>query len=277
MPHATATDGVKLYYEEAGDGPPILFIHEFAGDWRAWDPQISHFSRRRRCIVYSARGYPGSDVPEDIESYSQDIAGADALAVLDHLGIEKAHIVGLSMGGFATLHFGLAYPDRALSLTVCGCGYGAEPETREEFRNLSLAVADNFETRGAADYAEEYVTVPGRLTFRDKDPRGWAAFIARLAEHPDIGSALTQRGVQASRPGLWDLADQIRAIPVPTMIVTGDDDQRCLAPGLFMKDLIDRSRLFVLPNTGHVLNLEEPELFNTVLEEFLSDVDAGKG
>ena len=277
MPYATATDGVKLYYEETGDGPPILFIHEFAGDWRAWEPQVSRFSRRRRCIVYSARGYPGSDVPEDEASYSQDIARTDALAVLDRLGIEKAHIVGLSMGGFATLHFGMEHADRALSLTVCGCGYGAEPDTREEFRALSLSVAENFETRGAADYAEEYVTVPGRLTFKQKDPRGWANFVTRLREHSDTGSALTQRGVQASRPGLWDLQDKIRAIPVPTMIVTGDDDQRCLAPGLFMKDLIEDARLFVLPNTGHVLNLEEPELFNTVLGEFLSDVEAGKG
>lgn len=277
MPHATATDGTRLYYEEAGDGPPVLFIHEFAGDWRAWAPQISHFSRRRRCIVYSARGYPESDTPEDVESYSQDIARSDALAVLDQLGIEKAHIVGLSMGGFATLHFGMAYPDRALSLTICGCGYGAEPDTREEFQALSMAVADNFENRGSADYAEEYVTVPGRLTFKQKDPHGWAAFVSRLQEHSDIGSALTQRGVQASRPGLWDLEDRISAIPVPTMIVTGDDDQRCLTPGLFMKSLIKGSRLFVMPNTGHVLNLEEPELFNTVLQEFLDDVEAGKG
>ena len=277
MPFATAADGVKLYYEETGDGPPILFIHEFAGDWRAWEPQVSHFSRRRRCIVYSARGYPGSDVPGDEASYSQDIARDDARSILDHLGIDKAHIVGLSMGGFATLHFGMAYPDRALSLTICGCGYGAEPDTREEFRNLSLAVAENFETRGAADFAEEYVTVPGRLTFKQKDPRGWAGFVARLREHSDIGSALTQRGVQASRPGLWDLEDKICAIPVPSMIVTGDDDARCLAPGLFMKNLIAGSRLFVLPNTGHVLNLEEPELFNTVLQEFLDDVEAGKG
>ena len=277
MPYATASDGVKLYYEETGDGPPILFIHEFAGDWRAWEPQVNHFSRRRRCIVYSARGYPGSDIPENEASYSQDIARDDALAVLDHLGIDKAHIVGLSMGGFATLHFGMAHADRALSLTICGCGYGAEPDTREEFRALSLSVAEQFETRGAADFAEEYVTVPGRLTFKQKDPRGWASFVARLQEHSDTGSALTQRGVQSARPGLWDLEDKIRAIPVPSMIVTGDDDQRCLAPGLFMKSLIQGSRLFVMPNTGHVLNLEEPELFNTVLEEFLADVEAGKG
>ncbi len=273
MPHATSSDGVKLYFEEAGNGTPILFIHEFAGDWRAWGPQVSHFSRRRRCIVYSARGYPRSDVPTDLKHYSQSLARDDALAILDHLNINQAHIVGLSMGGFATLHFGIAYPHRALSLTVCGCGYGAEPATREEFRQLSLLVAHNFETQGAEGYAEEYVTVKGRLTFKRKDPQGWADFIARLKEHPDIGAALTQRGVQAARPGLWDIEDQIRAISIPTMIVNGDDDERCLAPGLFMKNCLDNSRLFVIPDTGHVLNLEEPALFNAVLGEFLADVE----
>ena len=276
MGYATASDGVRLYFEETGDGAPILFVHEFAGDYRAWEPQVGHFGRRRRCIVYSARGYPGSDVPTDPASYSQDIARDDALAVLDCLGIDKAHIVGLSMGGFAALHFGMAYPDRALSLVVCGCGYGAEPETRDEFRALSLAVADAFETRGAADYAEEYGSGPGRGNFKRKDPRGWRAFVDRLAEHSDAGSALTQRGVQAARPGLWDLEERIREIPTPAMIITGDDDARCLVPGLFLKNLIARARLFVMPGVGHVLNLEEPALFNGVLEAFLADVEAGK-
>ena len=276
MGHATARDGVQLYYEETGTGVPILFIHEFAGDYRTWEPQLAHFGRRRRCVVYSARGYPRSDIPEDAASYSQDLARDDALAVLDHLGIERAHIVGLSMGGFATLHFGMAYPARALSLAICGCGYGAEPDTREEFRALSLEVARNFEARGAAAFAEEYGSGPGRENFMRKDPRGWRAFVARLAEHSDQGSALTQRGVQAGRPGLWDLEEAIRAIPVPTMIVSGDDDQRCLVPGLFLKRRIDRARLFIMPNTGHVLNLEEPALFNAVLEEFLADVEAGR-
>lgn len=276
MPYAAARDGTKLYYEETGEGTPILFIHEFAGDHRAWEPQLAYFGRRHRCIVYSARGYPPSDIPETEDRYSQDIARDDALAVLDHLGIGKAHIVGLSMGGFATLHFGMQYPDRSLSLTICGCGYGAEPSTREEFRALSLGVADNFEKRGARDYAEEYGSSHGRHTFKAKDPRGWRAFVDRLAEHSDTGSALTQRGVQASRPGLWDLEDRIRAVSVPAMVVTGDEDERCLAPGIFMKECLPKGRLFVMPNTSHVLNLEEPALFNAVLEGFIADVESGR-
>ncbi len=115
MPHAAADDGVRLYYEEAGSGAPIVFVHEFAGDHRSWEPQMRFFSRRYRCIAFNARGYPPSDVPPDVERFSQARARDDIVAILDHLGIDRAHIVGLSMGGFATLHVGLAYPQRARS------------------------------------------------------------------------------------------------------------------------------------------------------------------
>src|SRR5258707_6410036 len=113
MAHLTTDDGVKLYYEETGAGSPIVFVHEFAGDHRSWEPQVRYFSRMYRCITYSARGYPPSDVPEDWAQYSQDRARDDIRSVLDALKIDQAHIVGLSMGGFATVHFGFTYPRRA--------------------------------------------------------------------------------------------------------------------------------------------------------------------
>ena len=112
MPLLNSDDGVKLYYEEAGAGIPLLFVHEFAGDHRSWEQQLRHFGRRYRAITYAARGYPPSDVPEDPASYSQNRAADDILAVLEHLDIQKAHVCGLSMGGFATLHFGLRHPSR---------------------------------------------------------------------------------------------------------------------------------------------------------------------
>ena len=129
MPHLETDDNVKLYYEEAGKGTPIIFVHEFAGDFRSWEPQMRHFSRRYRAVAYNARGYPPSDVPSDSNDYSQKRACDDIRAVMDALQIEEAHIVGLSMGGFATLHFGFDYSERALSLVVGGCGYGAEPDS----------------------------------------------------------------------------------------------------------------------------------------------------
>lgn len=276
MPYATAADGVRLHYEEAGSGTPILFIHEFGGDCRAWEPQLNFFSRRHRCITYSARGYAPSDIPADVDAYSQAIAVSDALAVLDHLGIARAHIVGLSMGGFATLHFGLVAPDRALSLTIAGAGYGAEKQYEEYFRGVSLEVADRFATLGAAAFSKTYALGASRVQFQNKDPRGWQAFADRLAQHSDIGAANTMRGVQALRPSIYDLEEQIRACTLPALIMVGDEDDHCLQPGIFMKRCLQASGLAVLPKTGHTLNLEEPALFNQLLAEFIAMVEAGR-
>ena len=210
MPRITTPDGIHLHVEEAGTGTPMLFIHEFGGNHASWEPQLRHFSRRHRCITYAARGYPPSDVPDDMERYSQAIAVADAIAVLDALGISRAHIVGLSMGGFATVHFGIRHPDRALSLTVAGAGYGCEKEFEAYFRGVSLQVADRFEQDGARAFAPTYAAGASRVQFQNKDPRGWQEFADRLATHSDLGAALTMRGVQARRPSFWDLEAELK-------------------------------------------------------------------
>jgi pimeloyl-ACP methyl ester carboxylesterase len=268
-------DGVRLHVEETGTGDPVLFVHEFAGDHRSWEPQVRALGRRYRCITYAARGYPPSDVPEDEAAYSQDRAVADAVAVLDALEVDQAHVVGLSMGGFATLHLGLRHPERARSLVVAGCGYGAPPEKREAFREESAVIADAFAHEGAASVAERYSVGPARVQFQNKDPRGWAEFAAQLAEHSSTGSALTMRGVQRERPSLYDLQDELRELAVPTMLVVGDEDEGCLEPNLMLKRTIPAAGLVVLPRTGHTCNLEEPELFNRVLERFFADVEHG--
>ena len=206
-------------------GDPIVFVHEFAGDHRQWEPQVRYFSRRYRCITFDARGYPLSDVPEDDMKYSQDRARDDIKAIVDHLGIKAAHIVGHSMGAFATLHFGFRYPDAARS--------------------------------------------PGRLQFQAKDPRGYAEFAEMLAEHSAEGSALTMANVQRLRPSLWDLQDELKALERPVLIITGDEDDPCLDPGVFMKRLIPNAGLAMVPKSGHAINSEEPALFNQSVEDFL--------
>ncbi|MCW5604805.1 MAG: alpha/beta hydrolase, partial [Burkholderiales bacterium] len=125
MPYANS-DGVRLYYEEAGKGTPVVFVHEFADDLRSWEPQLRFFSRRYRCIAFNARGYPPSDVPKARSRYSQAIATDDIANVMRHLKIRKAHVIGCSMGGFATVHFGLRYARLALSLTAIGVGFGSD-------------------------------------------------------------------------------------------------------------------------------------------------------
>lgn len=275
MPFAAARDGTRLYYEEAGSGTPVIFVHEFAGDYRSWEPQLRFFSRYFRCIAYNGRGFPPSDVPEDGNRYSQEHARDDVIAVLDHLKIERAHVVGLSMGGFATLHVGIAYPQRARSLVVAGCGYGAEPDKREKFRAECEAAAASFEANWA-DASKKYALGPTRVQFQNKDPRGWAEFARQLSEHSAKGQALTMRGVQMKRPSLYELTDAMKKITVPTLIITGDEDDPCLEPGLLMKRHIPTAGLLVLPWAGHTINIEEPEAFNRALLEFFMRVDEGR-
>ena len=276
MAFAETDDGVKLYFEETGRGEPVIFVHEFAGDHRSWEPQLRHFARRYRCITYNARGYPPSDVPEDPSRYSQARASADIKAVLDHLGIARAHIVGLSMGGFATLHFGLSHPEMARALVVAGCGYGAESDRREQFRAEAEAAAQSLENQGMAAFAASYSKGPTRVQFENKDPRGYREFADQLAEHSARGSALTQLGVQRERPSLYDLEDRLAAMAVPTLIVNGDEDEPCLIPGVYLKRTIPSAGLAVLPKTGHTLNLEEPAAFNRLLTDFFDLVEAGR-
>jgi len=275
MPHASAKDGTRLYYEEAGSGTPVIFIHEFAGDHRSWEPQMRAFSRYMRCIAYSARGFPPSDIPEDPARYSQAHARDDVVAVLDHLKLDRAHVVGLSMGGFAALHVGIAHPQRARSLVVAGCGYGAEPDKKEKFRAECEAAAASFETSWA-DAAQKYALGPTRVQFQNKDPRGWAEFARQLGEHSPRGQALTMRGVQMKRPSLYELIDDMKNISVPTLIVTGDEDDPCLEPALLMKRSIATAGLVVLPRAGHTINIEDPEAFNRALFEFFVLVDQGR-
>ncbi len=272
----TTKDGVNLHVEEAGGGTPILFIHEFGGNHASWEPQLRYFSRRHRCITYAARGYPPSDVPGSADAYSQAIAADDAVAVLDALKIDRAHIVGLSMGGFCTVHFGLRTPQRALSLTVAGAGYGCEKEYEQYFRGVSLEVADNFEKQGAKEFSKIYALGASRVQFQNKDPRGWQEFADRLATHSDRGAANTMRGVQARRPSFYDLEYELKQMHVPTLVVVGDEDDHCLQPGIFLKRTIPACGLSVFPKTGHTLNLEEPAVFNALLAEFFAQVEAGQ-
>ena len=275
MPHVTTDDGVKLYYEETGSGIPIVFVHEFAGDYRSYEGQVRYFSRRHRAIAFNARGYPPSDVPTDGERYSQERARDDIRDVLDRLAIDKAHIVGLSMGGFATLHFGFTYPDRARSLVVAGCGYGASPDKRQQFVAEAEAEAETFQSLGMAKAAEGYALGPTRVQFQNKDPRGWKEFRDQLADHSSAGAAATMRGVQKRRPSLFDLAEKMKTITAPTLIMTGDEDWPCLEPGLLMKRTIPTAALVVMPNAGHAINLEEPAAFNQHLADFFHAVDVG--
>jgi len=273
MPTARA-NGVNLYYEEAGQGLALVFVHEFAGDYRSWHLQGRFFSRRYRTISFNARGYPPSDVPEDPKAYSQDQAADDIRSLLDALKIAKAHVCGLSMGGYATLHFGLRHPERALSLVVAGAGYGSDDPDGN--RKDCEQVARRFETEGMEKTGDFYAHGPSRVQLLEKDPAGWQEFRDRLCAGSAKGHALTMRGVQMRRPTVYSLEARLTRLEVPTLIVTGDEDEPCLEPALFMKRKIPTAALVVLPKSGHAVNLEEPAAFNRAVLEFLTLVDGGR-
>jgi pimeloyl-ACP methyl ester carboxylesterase len=275
MPYATS-DGTRLYYEEAGKGIPIVFVHEFADDLRSWEPQLRFFSRRYRCIAYNARGYPPSDVPKAVSRYSQKIAADDIANVMRHLKLRKAHIIGCSMGGFATVHFGLRHARMALSLTAIGVGYGSDPDKKVQFLKDTEVMARRFDELGTAEAIKPYQIGPSRVQFQNKDPRGFAHFCAEFARHSALGSANTLRGVQARRPSIYSLERGLSKLRVPLHIVSGDEDNNCLDPGVFMKRVCPSAWLTVVPNTGHAVNLEEPDLFNRITAEFLAQIDSGR-
>lgn len=272
MPYVNSK-GARLYYEEAGSGRPVVFVHEFAADLREWEQQLRWFAREYRCMAFNARGYPPSDVPESAEHYGYEHSADDILAVLDGLGIDRAHIVGLSMGAYATLQFGLRHPARALSLVAAGVGSGAPHEHRELFRQQADATAQRFLDKGSPTVAAELALGANRVQLQNKDPRGWQQFKEHLAEHSAVGSAHTLRQYQAERPSLYDYEKEFAACRVPTLLVVGDEDEPCLDVNLFLKRTMPTAQLWMLPSTGHAVNIEEPAAFNAGVHAFLSAVD----
>jgi pimeloyl-ACP methyl ester carboxylesterase len=275
MPYIQTDDGQNLYYEEAGQGPALLFVHEFAGDHRSWEPQMRHFSRSYRCVTYSARGYLPSSVPESPDDYSQWRVSEDIRCVLDGLGVERAHVVGLSMGAFAALHFGMRHARnaanrRALSLTLAGCGTGSHPEVHEAFKQDSIALGEALIRDGMTQAARNYGHGPTRVPLLRKNPRGHAEFLRQFCEHSALGSGLTSIGYQGRRPSLYTLRAEIAQIQAPALILCGDQDEPCLEPSLMLKCTIPGSQLAVLPDSGHGINIEEPALFNRLLGDFLA-------
>jgi pimeloyl-ACP methyl ester carboxylesterase len=273
MPHAQS-EGARIYYEETGQGTPILFIHEFGGDYRSWDDQVRHFGRHWRCIRWDARGYPRSDAPDDGKLYGQDFFNRDAVAVLDAAKVDRAHVVGLSMGGYTALMLALQHPSRVLSCVAAGAGSGALRSTRAQFIDEARHNADTMDRAGKID-AEAMGLSPTRVQLQIKDPLGWNRFVSNLAEHPAHAAAKTLRTVQAGRASLYDMEAELKAMKAPVLLLVGDEDEPCLDVNLWMKRLMPTARLSVLPGSGHAINLEEPALFNSLVETFLADVERG--
>ena len=278
MPHVSARDGVRLYYEEAGQGSAVVFVHEYAADYRTWEPQMRRFSRSHRCVTYSQRSYPPSDIPNDADQYSQDRFRDDVVAVMDALKIDKAHIVGHSMGALTAVLVGIQYPQRCLSVTAAGCGYGSSADRKivEDTRAASRETGKMFAETDIKIAAAKYADGPTRQAHKNKDPRGYAEFVQRLSEHSAKGHSLTMINLQARRPTLWDIEAELKKFSSPLLIVVGDEDDWCVDASLFLRRTVPTAGLAVIPRTGHTLTVEEPERFNFELAEFFAAAEAGR-
>jgi pimeloyl-ACP methyl ester carboxylesterase len=274
MPYVDA-GGVKLHFEECGRGYPITFIHEFASDIRGWENQLRHFSRGYRCIAYNVRGYPPSDVPEDAALYSWEFAVDDVDAVMWGLKIERAHLIGLSMGGYAALQFGLRYPGKASAIVAAGVGSGSHPSQRDAWLRETSVLSRIFVDQGMVSMAERMARGPARIQLKYKDQKSWRDFVVRLRQHSALGTSNTMARCQALRPSLHDLRDQFSEMTVQVLLTVGDEDVRCLETSLMLKSALPNAGLWFCPNTGHAINLEEPTAFNAQVENFLGAVERG--
>ena len=225
-------------------------------------------------ITYNARGYWPSAVPEDADAYSQDNSIEDLHGLLSHLGIKQAYIGGLSMGGNVSLNFGFKHPQMAKGLIVAATGSGSV--NPEQFKREGTELAGRIETEGMEVMGNLYARGPARVQFLRKDPKGWEEFRNGLVSHSATGSAQTFRNVILKRPTVFALEDKLKALSVPTLIMIGNEDEPCIEPAIFMKRHIPKSGLVVFPQSGHAINLEEPDLFNRVVLDFLTTVEADR-
>jgi len=278
MPHINARDGVRLYYEEVGEGTAVVFVHEYAGDYRTWEPQMRRFSRAHRCITFSQRGYPPSDVPGDPDKYGQDQFRDDVVAVMDALKIGKAHVVGHSMGALTAVHVGLRYPERCISVTAAGCGYGssADPRKVEEARAVSRETGKMFAAESMPVAAARYGDGPTRQAQKNKDPRGYAEFVRMLSEHSSLGHSLVMLNLQARRPSLWEMEAELRRFSVPLLVLVGDEDEWCVDASIYLKRIVPTAGLCVIPRSGHTITSEEPAAFNAAVADLIAAAEAGR-
>lgn len=273
-PLVTTSDGIRLHVTDVGDGAPVLFLHEYAGDHRSWSGQVADLKDDFRCITFAARGYLPSDVPTSPSAYSWQQAVDDAITVLDVLEVETAHVVGLSMGGYTAVQMGLRHAERVRSITAVSVGSGSDPATRAAYLEETKAVADQLRSRGTAFVGRKMAEAPSRVQLKHHNDLAWYEFIEQFSEHSAEGLALTVLGIQGRRPSLHDMLSDFSDLAVPLLVVNGDEDEACLPTGMLLKRTAPSCGMLILPNSGHVPNLEDPQQFNDITRRFIQCVES---
>jgi pimeloyl-ACP methyl ester carboxylesterase len=249
-------DGVDIFYEVHGDGPVILLSHGYSATSGMWRGQIDALSRGNRLVVWDMRGHGRSDYPADPAAYSEAETVADMLAILDAVGADKAIVGGLSLGGYMSLAFNLAHPDRVRALLIIDTGPGFRNDAaREGWNANALKTAERYETEGL-----------GRLASGSPE--------MRMSHHRDAtGLARAARGMLTQRNA--DVLGSLPTIAVPTLVLVGADDAPFLNAADYMAAKIPGAAKVVIPNAGHAANIDQPEAFNAAVEDFLQTVGIG--
>ena len=272
MPYAEATDGLKLWFEAKGAGHPVIWLHEFGGEPASWDFQLAHFSKSYRCITFAARGFQPSETPQAIEMYGQSQATADVAAVLDHLNIFQAHLVGTSMGSFTALDFVLEYPERVFSLTLVGNSSGPRSDDerdryRRDWVGHEIGERERLGGPGAVGVLERD---PAYRTFQKNLPAVWRDYAKRLSDQSLTGSLNILKTLHWNRPSIWADEARLRAITCPVLLAHGDEDYYLVGEtNHFLEQVVPGACRNLFESTGHLVNIERANHFNGLLDEHL--------
>ena len=267
-----SSDGVTLSYAEEGAGAPIVFVHEFGGDHRSWHRQVPVLSQDFRCIVYSARGFLPSSVPSSRDQYGQAQSTGDLLALMDHLELPAAHVVGTSMGSFTSLDFALNHPDRVLSLTLVGNSSGPRDEAeRQNYRKTWIGhEIDLRESHGGEGAVAVLLDDPAYQSFQKNQSADWAIYADNLRGQSVKGAVHVLSTLHWNRRSLFEDQERLKALTQPVMLVTGDEDYYLVAEtNAFLKNILPNVSWHQFEATGHLVNIEQPEPFNRLLADFV--------
>ena len=248
-------NGIEIDYEVTGSGRAVLMSHGYGATGRMWDGQHRVLGDRYRLISWDMRGHGQTVSPDDPAQYSLDLTVADMKALLDHLGIRRAVIGGLSLGGYVSLAFALAHPATVEALIICDSGPGyRNAEAREKWNERARTRATDLETRGLA-----------ALGGRSRETK------EAIKRHRSAqGLAHAARGMLAQTDAR--VIDSLPSIRVPTLVIVGDRDEPFVAPCEYMAKKIPGARLEVVHDAGHSSNLDQPDAFNRVFVEFLDSL-----
>ncbi len=267
-------DGVRLFVDVVGpgDAPSIVFAHEFGGDWRSWDGLIDALGTRFQCIRYSARGFNPSETPAHPAEYGQARATADLAAIATALDVNGFHLIGCSMGSYTALSFALSEGARLHSLTLIGCSSGPADElARVSYRRDLEREIDLLESKGGKGAVEWFADDDAYLRMPEKAPNLWREYLDRLTSQSVPGALNTLRTVHWDRESLFEQAERLAAISVPTMLLYGDEDHQLVEPtNSFLERTLPNARCVPVHKTGHLVHLEEPAIAVTELERHLN-------